>query len=195
MIHAHTAIYKKLTPVQTLALWNHLYDQHLVEEPPDPRISRGDVLAEKVQHLSHAEVVMAIAGLSSPFWCDVLCSLLEKPIYMCARGETGIPMYDMENRPLPLPIGHRRGEAAGTGGLPRKVKMRLGTKAQYHKKIDPRVIKTLIDYNPKMPGTKSHERFGLYTVGMSVSEYVALGGKAADIAHDVGKGFITVDMP
>lgn len=191
MIHAHMELYRRLSPVQTLALWNELYVADLVNDPPDTMCSRGEVLAEKCKHLSHAEVVLSISAKAEPFWCDVLCCLLEKPIYMCARGETSIHLTDVEGRPLPLPIGHRRGDLVGAGALPKRIAQRV----QYQKKIDPRIITLVSTLNPKLPGTKSHERFSMYRSGMSVTEYMLLGGLAGDIIHDGKRGYISVDIP
>jgi len=190
MIHAHVTLYSRLTPPQSLALWDHLYQSGLVSDPPDPRAASGDTLASKCSEISHAEVVMSIADKSTKFWCDVLDLLLQKPVYLCARGETGIPLTDLSGRPLPLPIGHRRGEAAGTGGMPKRV----ATRVQYQRKHDPRVIVKLVEKNPKIPNSKSYARFQIYRLGMTVSEYVALGGYPADIVNDVSKGYIVVDI-
>lgn len=46
--------------------------------------------------------------------------------------------------------------------------------------------------NPKKPGTGAHDRFAMYTKGMTVGTYLSLGGTLADIRWDVGQGFITV---
>ena len=48
------------------------------------------------------------------------------------------------------------------------------------------------DHNPKRPGTAGHQRFALYTDGMTVSEALAAGIWGADISWDLGKGFISV---
>ena len=195
MIHAHAETYKKLSPVQAYALWSKLHQSGLVTAPPDPRESRGEVLAEKCEHLSHAEVVMSIADRPEPFWCSVLDALLTKPVYLCARGETSIPVTDIEGNPLPMPIGHRRGEPAGTGDMPKQMWKRAGARLQYTKRVDHRVIKSVIDYNPKSPGSKSYDRFALYRVGMTVSEFIAVGGLMNDIRHDTERGYIVVDVP
>lgn len=195
MIAAHMNLITRLSPVQSLALWGQLHKLSLLSDPPDPRSARGEILAEKTSHLSHAEVVLAVASRSEPFWCDIVDKLLEKPVYMCARGETGIPAYDIHGNPLPLPIGHRRGEPVGSGMMPEKVYRRLAKKAQYTPKRDPRIITYLCEGNPKQLGSKSYDRFSLYKVGMTVSEYVALGGFRSDIVYDVEKGFIRVDLP
>lgn len=195
MIAAHAELLHQLDPVESLALWDRLWRHSLVFDAPDPRIARGAVLAEKCSHLSHAQVVLTIADRTGIFWCNILDKILKKPIYLCARGETGIPTTDLNGNPLPMPVGHRRGEAVGTGQMPATVYRRLAKKAQYKPKHDPRVIVFVQDMNPKMPGTKSHERFALYRQGMTVSQYVAAGGRRDDIAHDVQKGFIRVDLP
>ena len=190
MIHSHSQLYKKLSSELTVALWQHLHERRLVIDPPIGEV-QGEDLAKKCSHLSHAEVVLAIANKSEPFWCDILCNLLEKPLYLCARGETSVPLFDIEGRPLPLPIGHRRGQAVGTGGMPRQIAQRIKT----HQKYDPRVIVKLTDENPKTPFSKAYERFSLYSIGMSVNEYLAIGGKPEDIKFDTLKGYIAVDMP
>jgi hypothetical protein len=195
MIHAHAELYSRLSSVQTFALWAELHRQHLVDDAPDLQLARGEVLAEKCRGLSHAEVVMSIAHRSETFWSDVLCVILRKPIYLCAKGETGVEMTDVLGRPLPLPIGHRRGEPVGTGGMPRKIASRLGGRVQYQRKFDPRVITVLADRNPKQPTSKAYTRFQMYYTGMTVTEYTTLGGTMSDIVHDTAKGHIKVDMP
>lgn len=47
------------------------------------------------------------------------------------------------------------------------------------------------DNNPKR--RKAGERFALYTDGMTVQKALDAGISAADIAWDVGKGFITLN--
>jgi len=191
MIPQHVSLIEKLSLPQVLALWTHLRQCDLVYSSPPHSGLSASLLAEECSTLSHAQIVMSLASKTEPFWCDLISALLERPIYLCARGETGIPLTDIEGRPLPLPIGHRRGQAPGTGGLPKRVANRV----QYQRKHDPRVIVSVVEKNPKIPSTKAYDRFSLYRVGMTVSEYISIGGTPADIVHDVGKGFIVVDIP
>jgi len=184
-------MYSKLTLVQTYALWSYLYSENLVNSPPDPSQCSGELLGKECDQLSHAEVILAIADKKDIIWCDILCCLLEKPLYLCARGETGVPLTDIAGRPLPLPIGHRRGQGPGSGDIPRRIAKRV----QYQRKFDPRVIVKIVDKNPKTPNTKSYFRFQIYKIGMNVNEYVALGGTHGDIVHDVEKGYIVIDNP
>lgn len=53
---------------------------------------------------------------------------------------------------------------------------------------DKRVITLLVTANPKRG--KSFHRYALYQTGMTVDEYVAAGGKRADIAWDIERKFI-----
>ena len=191
MIPAHAEIYRSLTPVETLALWTELYRSSLVSDPPDPTVPDGSVLAEKCSMLSHAEVVLSVAHRPEKFWYSVVEKLIRRPVYMCARGETSIPLTDYEGRPLPLPIGHRRGEPVGSHPIPARVRKRF----QYRTTVDGRVIVLLVDTNPKQPRSKSYSRFALYATGMTVSEYVAIGGHRSDIPFDVSRGYIRVDLP
>ena len=44
--------------------------------------------------------------------------------------------------------------------------------------------------NPKKPGTACNLRYEAYKSATTVSEFLAKGGTPADLAHDVGKGFV-----
>lgn len=46
--------------------------------------------------------------------------------------------------------------------------------------------------NPKRAGTASADRFEFYKNGMTIDQYVAAGGKYADIKNDVEHNFISV---
>lgn len=51
-----------------------------------------------------------------------------------------------------------------------------------------------VEQNPKRPGTESHERFELYRRARTVGDYIAAGGRRADILWDSDprRGFITL---
>ena len=44
--------------------------------------------------------------------------------------------------------------------------------------------------NLKLPGSKSHARYEVYTVAATRAQCRALGGSAADYAHDIRKGYV-----
>ena len=141
--------------------------------------------------LSHATIVMTLAREADPFLVELTCDLLKKPIYLCARGETGFPETDFLGRPLPMPIGHRRGEPLSVGA-PVIIVRRTMTRTL---KQDPRVFIYVASPNPKQPGTAAHKRFALYQEGMTVTHYLALGGRPQDIKYDLGRGYIQLRLP
>lgn len=190
MIPPHAELYSQLSPVQALYLWRDLHQQGLVVEEPDPASASGELIASMCQGLSHAQVVLSISGRQERIFYEIAEILVRKPIYMCARGETGIPITDIEGRPLPTPIGHRRGEPPAAPITLVAARKRM----QYTQKLDPRVIVVVVP-NPKKPGTKAYQRYSLYQTGMTVQQYLAAGGESSDIRYDVNHGFITADLP
>lgn len=58
------------------------------------------------------------------------------------------------------------------------------------------IIRILVIGNPKRKGTKAAVRFDLYKNGMTVGEYIAAGGKSADVLFDANaKHIIVTDAP
>ena len=57
------------------------------------------------------------------------------------------------------------------------------------------VINLLKKENPKRPGTKCYEHFKLYRDGMTVADYLKVGGTRGDVNWDVAHGFIKVVAP
>ena len=65
--------------------------------------------------------------------------------------------------------------------------------ATARKRINENDIITMVaEDNPKREGSAAHRRFGYYRDGMTVREAKAAGLLAVDIAHDVGKDFISL---
>lgn len=58
---------------------------------------------------------------------------------------------------------------------------------------DDRVIRVLVDKNPKKAGSRAHDKFALYRDGMTVSEYREAGGTADEIKWDAERSFIRVE--
>lgn len=48
------------------------------------------------------------------------------------------------------------------------------------------------DHNPKRAGSKSAERFALYTDEMTVKSFLDAGGTVADLDHDIKKEFVKI---
>lgn len=58
-------------------------------------------------------------------------------------------------------------------------------------KLDTTATVESINPNTKKRG-EAAKRFALYQIGQTIAEYLELGGKRGDIAHDVKAGFITL---
>lgn len=57
---------------------------------------------------------------------------------------------------------------------------------------DTRVIRLVVEKNPKREGSESATRFALYKTGMTVADFLKAGGRAGDVAWDVKHKFITL---
>ncbi len=92
-------------------------------------------------------------------------------------------LYNAKSGKAPISKFRSKGEAV------RRAKALL---AQGGGREDSRVI-THVAENPKRPGSASHARYALYGVGMSVSDFIAAGGRRADVNWDLSHGFIRVE--
>lgn len=199
MIPAHTALYSRLSPAMAQLLAAQLLDHGLLQPAQvsasvgdDLSAVSGDLLAQWCSDLSHAQVVLTLARETSTLALDTMDALLQRPIYICASGETSEPLTDMLGRPLPLPVGMRRGEAPRTSPMP---PMRTRSPDQRSTaRRDPRVIVHL-ESNPKQPGSAAWERYRFYALGMRVEEALAAGVRRQDIEHDQRRGFIELALP
>ncbi len=57
---------------------------------------------------------------------------------------------------------------------------------------DDMVIAMLVESNPKRPWGAAYKRFNLYREGMTVGEFLALGGTRSDLWYDQDHDFIRV---
>jgi hypothetical protein len=188
MIPAHADLIARLTTDQATRLYRQLLDHELLppqDEDPDPHtLSAACVSA----NLSHAEVVLSCASLADEDGVALVSALLERPMYRCARGETSSTITDIRGRPLATPICHRIGEAPQMPPTPPRMRRARPPRS------DPRVIIELKP-NPKLPTSASYGRYKLYAIGMTVDQYVAAGGRMADVHYDAARGFITLQLP
>lgn len=199
MIPAHVQLYSKLSPAMAQLLSAQLLDHGLLQLEQvqsavgdDLSAITGELVASWCADLSHAQVVLTLARETSELALDTMDALLQRPIYICASGETGEPLTDMLGRPLPLPVGMRRGEAANTTPMP---PMRTRNQDQRTSaRRDPRVL-IRVQKNPKMPGSAAWERYQFYAIGMRVEEALAAGVRRVDIEHDQRRGYIELALP
>lgn len=199
MIPQHADLYSRLSPAMAQFLAAQLVVHGLVP-PQQVQASVGESLeridgplvASWCSDLSHAQVVLTLARETSPLALDTMDALLQRPIYLCARGETSEPLTDILGRPLPLPVGMRRGEAPVTTPMP---PMRTRNRDQRSvARRDPRVIVSLA-VNPKQPHSAAWGRYNLYTLGMRVEEALAAGVRRQDIDWDQRRGYIELALP
>lgn len=123
--------------------------------------------------LDQADVVMSLAADPSPLAVQALETVIGKPIQVghpCLKGPAPKPAEGEEPAPAP------------------RTKMQ---RAPRPTKSDPRVV-TFVAPNTKKPGSKSHARYELYAVGMTVQEALAAGLTGADIKWDSERGNIKI---
>lgn len=198
MLPAHAALYRALPAPAAALLASRLLERGLVSETvvrstvgDDLQKIDGLTIASWCQDLSHAQVVLCLAQETSPVGLEAIEHLLRRPIYMCARGETGEVLTDISGRPLPLPLGCRRGEAPVTStALPSSVSIRNSS----HMRRDPRVI-VRVEPNPKRLGTAAYMRYQAYAVGLTIEEVRTAGVTLTDVEHDTRRGFIELALP
>lgn len=56
-----------------------------------------------------------------------------------------------------------------------------------------KVIKVLVEGNPRKEGTHGHKAFALYTPGMTVGAYFLAGGASNHFNWDLAHGFISIE--
>lgn len=195
MIPAHAALYNNLSAPQAQIVASRLLQHGLVrpeqilETYPDEDLSRidGPTIAQWCAPLSHAQVVLALVRERDELALSALEVLIEKPIYMCAPGETSEPLTDFLGRPLPLPVGHRRGSPPPQA-QPEYTPPGPRASRSVH---DPRIIESIVP-NPKRRGSEAYRRFNLYLVGQEVEASIRNGVTRADVRWDSKMGFITL---
>lgn len=134
-------------------------------------IEDGDTLLQfcRSSHISQAEVVMSLRNDPSLPAIAAVEALIMKPI----------------DRRSPPAVERERDAAR-----PRPV---VATVRASERTTDARIIRILVAENPKRKGTSSYDRFAKYADGMTVAEFIAKGGSAADVRWDSERGFIRLD--
>ena len=67
---------------------------------------------------------------------------------------------------------------------------RKGARGPMGVDIDKSKIKLLVKENPKREGSTAHEQFALYKEGMTVRQYLEVGGRTSGIKYDVAHEFV-----
>lgn len=120
--------------------------------------------------LDQASVLLAVTSDRSPLAYAIAAHLMGKPIRQCALGESGLD-------PMKPATPFRKSSAPSSPRPP---------------KSDPRIVASVAP-NPKRAGSASYGRYECWRAGESVSDAMARGLTAADVAHDVKKGFVVLE--
>ena len=128
-------------------------------------------------NVSQSELVVCVSRNNDPEGVEALETLIGHPIdrttpaqAYAMRAGSASPDPDAPKRPRGSMSGRPSGAAT-----------------------DDRIIRLLVDKNPKREGTSAHVRFSRYSDGMTIAAFVALGGQMADVKWDEDKGFIRVE--
>lgn len=193
MLASHAAMYSRLNKEEIAYLWQRLIEKKMVTAklPPEPD---AYTLLSYLEPYSHTEVILSLANDPKEIAMDIASALLEKPIYQCARGETGEPMTDIYGRPLRFPLGHRRGEPPATlTEIPVDIQHMFSRRHLVRR--DRRRILSVAP-NPKGKNAKAYQRYEQYRVGETVYWHLKHTELTmADINYDAKKGFIKFEAP
>jgi len=162
----------KMNDEQVTAVWEACHEAGLIEAAPDNAQAEPDTLAALLQKVSHVDVVLACGAVPDSF---ILETLMGQPL------SKDFPKTSQE--------GGVRG-AKGTRVKAEK-KPKSESTLSTAPVTDDRIIATVAP-NPKKPSSKSFARYALYTVGISVADFISLGGLKADVKYDSEHSFITL---
>lgn len=113
--------------------------------------------------LTQLELVMALRTDITPIGCLVLEALIAKPIARRAAADA----------------------------FKKAPKVNGNVHARPARSVDERTI-TFVKPNAKKPGSAAYDRYNLYEVGMTITEFVKRGGTMGDVRWDLDKGNIQV---
>ena len=134
-----------------------------IPEIPDGEEFLGYCIAE---HVSQAEVVMSLAHQHSVAAVLATEHLIMKPIDRRTASQVDAERRAANPRAIAAPVSAREATT------------------------DQRVIRVLVETNPKRRGTSAHDRFALYRDGMTVAQFLAAGGTRGDLTWDQERAFI-----
>lgn len=182
MTESEYQLYQSLTTDEVVMLAEHLAKMKITR----PTLHYFDQLP----HLSHAEIVVSLANKTDKMWLDLTDKLLQVPLYALSTSLHTEPSFDIDGQPLPLPVAHRSLDVPLLGSIP----VRAAVTLAHTRKKDTRIVSWVSPMNPKQLNSASYKRFALYRPGMTVSDYVSLGGRYDDIKYDLLHGFIKVSL-
>ena len=97
-----------------------------------------------------------------------------------------------DNLTPPTGKGKGKGKADDKDAAPKEQRARRSKFAELYPEDSK--IKLLVKENPKKEGSAARERFEAYTGAKTVGDYLVAGGTYADLAYDIGRMHIQVDV-
>lgn len=181
---------QNLTQREANHIWQVGHRKGVFQEETPPPLPR---LLEQLESQDQTELVLMLASDPTHTAYTTMEKLIAKPIYMCARGETGLELFDANNRPIITPRGQYREIPYTT---PLKFAREFDRKLRANKaQVDNRIV-TTVKPNPKKPGTNAHSHYNQYVPGKSVSWHIINTEiTRADIRYDIKRGFVKVLSP
>lgn len=188
-----TTYIKDLTHKEALHLWSIGHKKGVIARPAPKTPPPFPRLLDYLERQDYNRLILALASDPSHAAYSIMEKLIAKPVYMCARGETGLELLDSRNRPIVTPRGSYRDIPLTTPlKFAREFERKRTTNRQ---QVDNRVVVNVLP-NPKKIGTTAHEHYNLYTPGKSVSWHVINTDMTrADIRYDIKRGFVKVLSP
>lgn len=124
------------------------------------------------QHISQAEVIMALSRDTRVEAVTAVEKIVMRPIDR--RSPAEVERERDAARPRPQVAAPVPAHSAST---------------------DDRIIRVLVEKNPKRAGTSAHDRFAKYRDGMTVAEALRSGLTRGDLQWDQQRAFIRLDDP
>lgn len=121
------------------------------------------------EHISQAEVVMSLRNQTTVVAISATERLIMRPI----DRRTPTEIFEAERAARPRTI--------------------VAPVSARDVTTDLRIIRVLAETNPKRRGTSAHDRFAKYRDGMTVAEFLRVGGTRGDLTWDQERSFIRLD--
>lgn len=114
-------------------------------------------------------------------------------VIMACRSDTRLPAIAAVERLMMRPIDRRSpAEVERERDQSRPRPVAVAPVRANEVLVDSRVIHLSVDKNPKREGTASYKRFSLYKTGLTITEFLKIGGTRGDLQWDQERGYIRI---
>ena len=120
----------------------------------------------------------------------------QSEVIMALRNDTRVDAISAVERLIMKPIDRRTPAEANRDREGDKPRPQIAAPVRASEaQTDTRLIRVLVAENPKRKGTSSYERFAKYKDGMSVADFIRVGGTQGDLRWDQERGFVRLEEP